>query len=59
MTIDIERPPVETRGGPDAPYLQQLRALGAWWCLGSSALEPALLTRYTRPTLAPLRRAGL
>src|SRR5439155_9697346 len=24
-------------------YLLQLRVLGAWWCLGSSALEPYLL----------------
>ena len=59
MTIDIENPPAETRSLADAVYLHQLRALGTWWCLGSSALEPALLTRYTRPTLAPLRRAGL
>jgi len=24
-------------------YLRQLRVLGAWWCLGSSALAPRLL----------------
>jgi hypothetical protein len=24
-------------------YIQQLRALGAWWRIGSSALEPQLL----------------
>jgi len=24
-------------------YLRQLRILGAWWCLGSSALAPRLL----------------
>lgn len=59
MTIDIENPPVELRGLPDALYLQQLRALGAWWCLGSSALEPALLTRYPGPTVPPLGRAGV
>ena len=28
-------------------YLLQLRVLGAWWCLGSSALEPSLLLRYS------------
>ncbi len=28
-------------------YLLQLRVLGAWWCLGSSALEPYLLLRYS------------
>jgi hypothetical protein len=32
-------------------YLQQLRGLGAWWRLGSSALEPLLLVHY-----APGRR---
>jgi hypothetical protein len=31
---------------PHELYLRQLSALGAWWCLGSSALEPSLLTRY-------------
>ena len=24
-------------------YFRQLRALGAWWCVGSSALEPQRL----------------
>jgi hypothetical protein len=24
-------------------YLRQLRILGAWWCLGSSALTPRVL----------------
>jgi hypothetical protein len=32
-------------------YLQRLRGLGAWWRLGSSALEPLLLVNY-----APTRR---
>ena len=27
-------------------YLRQLRILGAWWCLGSSALLPRLLLLY-------------
>jgi hypothetical protein len=27
-------------------YLRQLRILGAWWCLGSSALAPRLLLLY-------------
>ena len=27
-------------------YLQRLRALGAWWKLGSSALDPGLLIQY-------------
>ena len=36
--------------GPEQWYLLQLRVLGAWWCLGSSALEPHLLLRYS---LAP------
>lgn len=27
-------------------YLKQLRILGAWWCLGSSALAPRLLLLY-------------
>src|SRR2546422_6967892 len=29
-------------------YLQQLRGLGAWWRLGSSALEPLLDRKSTR-----------
>ncbi|HEY6158175.1 MAG TPA: hypothetical protein VIV88_12015 [Gemmatimonadales bacterium] len=32
-------------------YLQRLRGLGAWWRLGSSALEPLFLVHY-----APVRR---
>ena len=27
-------------------YLRQLQILGAWWCLGSSALVPRLLLLY-------------
>ncbi len=39
--------------GPEQWYLLQLRVLGAWWRLGSSALEPYLLLRYS---LAQLKR---
>jgi len=31
---------------PEATYLRCLRVLAAWWCLGSSKLEPQVLTRY-------------
>ena len=33
--------------GPEQWYLLQLRVLGAWWCLGSSAPKPSLLLRYS------------
>ena len=36
--------------GPEQWYLLRLRVLGAWSCLGSSALELQLLLRYS---LAP------
>ena len=42
--------------GPEQWYLLRLRVLGAWWCLGSSALEPYLLLRYS---LAQLKRDSL
>jgi len=32
--------------GSEQWYLLQLRVLGAWWRLGSSALEPYLLLRH-------------
>ena len=33
-------------------YLQRLRGLGAWWRLGSSALEPFFLVHYaSRPPI--------
>jgi hypothetical protein len=35
----------------EAVYLQRLRGLGAWWRLGSSALEPSFLVHY-----APMQR---
>ncbi|HEV2751354.1 MAG TPA: hypothetical protein VGV12_12605 [Gemmatimonadales bacterium] len=44
---------------PDDAYLLQLRALGAWWNLGSSVLEPQLLLRYGQARLRTLREAGL
>lgn len=31
---------------PIHTYLHRLRALGAWWRLGSSALNPELLVTY-------------
>jgi hypothetical protein len=30
-------------------YERCLRVLGAWWCLGSSALQPRLLAQYEAP----------
>ena len=32
---------------PADVYVRRLRALGAWWKLGSSALDPDLLIQYT------------
>ena len=31
---------------PTQSYERRLRALAAWWCLGSSALQPRLLMQY-------------
>jgi hypothetical protein len=44
---------------PLDPYLHRLRALAAWWSLGSSALEPHLLMRYAPVTISGVREAGL
>jgi len=44
---------------PRDGYLQELRVLGAWWCLGSSALQPRLLAQYAAARLSALREAGL
>jgi len=44
---------------PDQAYEERLRALAAWWCLGSSALEPQLLMQYFPVPPADLRVAGL
>ena len=43
----------------DDTYLRELRVLGAWWSLGSSALDPRLLTQYAAARLPALREAGL
>lgn len=51
--------PVLTVHLPDWEYLQELRVLGAWWCLGSSALKPQLLMQYAPARLDALREAGL
>ncbi|HEY6209684.1 MAG TPA: hypothetical protein VIW28_11530 [Gemmatimonadales bacterium] len=51
--------PAVTVSFPRDGYLQELRVLGAWWCLGSSALEPLLLAQYAPARLAALREAGL
>jgi len=34
---------MDAKNVPTDLYLQQLRALGAWWRLGSSVLRPQLL----------------
>jgi hypothetical protein len=31
---------------PETTYFRCLRVLAAWWCLGSSALQPQVLMRY-------------
>jgi len=40
-------------------YLRRLHAVGAWWCLGSSAVEPRLLLEYAPACLPDLYEAGL
>ncbi len=44
---------------PTQLYEQRLRALAAWWCLGSSALRPELLMAAGPVPPAHLRAAGL
>jgi hypothetical protein len=44
---------------PQDSYLHRLRALAAWWSLGSSGLEPQVLMRYTPVTLSGRREAEL
>ena len=44
---------------PTQLYERRLRALAAWWCLGSSAIEPQLLMQYAPVSPADLRVAGL
>jgi hypothetical protein len=45
---------MDTKNVPTDLYLQQLRALGAWWRLGSSALGPQLLVE----SMTEASRAG-
>lgn len=40
-------------------YFQQLRALGAWWRLGSSALQPQLLVDSVSTTASPAAGSGV
>jgi hypothetical protein len=44
---------------PRDPYLHRLRALAAWWSLGSSGLEPQMLMRYAAVMRSDSREAGL
>lgn len=44
---------------PQDSYLHRLRALAAWWSLGSSGLEPQVLMRYAPVTLSVGRQAEL
>jgi len=44
---------------PETLYLLRLRALGAWWRLGSSAIEPRLLTEFEPEPVRVIREAGL
>ena len=43
---------------PDGAYFLRLRALGAWWRLGSSAIEPRFLTEYAPEPPTVIREAG-
>ena len=43
----------------DVLYQRRLRVLGAWWSLGSSAVEPELLVQSEPVGPADLRSAGL
>jgi hypothetical protein len=43
----------------DEAYLRRLHVLGAWWSLGSSALEPRLLLQDAQSPVAGLYQAGL
>jgi len=44
---------------PTQLYERRLRALAAWWCLGSSALRPELLMAAEPVSPADLHDAGL
>jgi hypothetical protein len=43
---------------PTDRYFQQLRALGAWWRLGSSVVEPQLLVQSIEE-FAPAGHGGV
>ena len=43
---------------PQGAYFLRLRVLGAWWRLGSSAIEPRFLTEYAPEPLTVIREAG-
>lgn len=43
---------------PTQAYERRLRALAAWWCLGSSALQPELLMMAGAVPPGDLRPAG-
>lgn len=47
--------PAVIRSLSDGEYLRELRVLGAWWSLGSSTLEPAVLL-WCAPTRLPEAR---
>jgi hypothetical protein len=51
--------PTITLSMPRDPYLHRLRALAAWWSLGSSGLEPQVLMRYATVTVSGIHEAGL
>jgi hypothetical protein len=44
---------------PRDPYVHRLRALAAWWSLGSSGLEPQVWIRYAPVPPSSRREAGL
>ena len=58
MTVRYITPEISVRL-PEVAYLRRLHALGAWWCLGSSAVEPRLLLEYAPARLPDLYEAGL
>lgn len=50
--------PAITVSVPVDVYLHRLRVLAAWWCLGSSALEPQLLLQYAAAPLPRFREVA-
>jgi hypothetical protein len=49
MLINANGGNMDSKPIPADRYFQQLRALGAWWRLGSSALQPHLLLASIPP----------